>query len=168
MFARFCKLCFIALLFIIFLKYFGFPSLGLYLKKGVMTTTTTEEAADDKVEAPAITICPQNKESNFGWKNSLGSRRLHNGMSFLGIFCSGLEGSELVSCINNNTYSIVESQIDINSSTTYVGQKNISTEISFTPAGKSFTWNGNLKLGRCQNILLGVDSTPNGSGYIQN
>ena len=68
-----------------------------------MVTESTETFPDNKIEAPAITICPQNRESNYGWKNSSETMRNTDMDSFYEIFCSELEGEPLLQCIADNT-----------------------------------------------------------------
>ena len=57
-------------LVLIFLSFFGIPSLEMFLRKNVFISVSKVMSIDDKIVTPAITFCATNKETDLGWKNS--------------------------------------------------------------------------------------------------
>ena len=84
------KLSFSTFLFLFFLIFFGLPSFELYLKKGILVSESTDLSVDDKIAPPAITVCAQNKESDFGWKKNHLSSDMTPNFSFYDTFALNL------------------------------------------------------------------------------
>ena len=78
------KVIVIAILLIVFLRYFGIVSLRKYLDRGVLVKVS-RQANPGGVNAPSITVCPINPENEIGWKNS--SLKLFNNISFIESLC---------------------------------------------------------------------------------
>jgi hypothetical protein len=124
------KLSFVTFLFLLFLIFFGLPSFELYLKKGILVSESTDISVDDTIAPPALTVCAQNKESDFGWKKNLLSSDMNPTFSLYDNFCSELVGDQFVICINDATYSFNETVFDFMLGTTkYTGQGNFTSAI---------------------------------------
>ena len=98
------KELFICLLLIIFLYMFGYPSWKKYQRE--RTVVSEKFRSVEKIEAPAITICPRNNITSMGWKGGIpkGSKT-----EWLAPYCGNNQSFENISkCIQENTYGINE------------------------------------------------------------
>ena len=89
------KLCFVIFLYLLFLIHFGLPSLKLYLKKGILVSESIDVSIDGKIAPPAITICAQNKESDFGWNGLFPASVLLSEHLFIECFALNLRVTNL-------------------------------------------------------------------------
>ena len=144
------KECFILMLIVTFLFLFGYPSWRKYSAGGIITARKMVKV--DKFEAPAVTICPQDKRTKQGWKRAKGNPP-HN---FLEILCNtsdNISYSSLTECIEKKSYkhdevfhyvfyAIERLKIDLLSNHT-----DWKANIGFFPFGKCFTFNSSVLIG---------------------
>ena len=146
-FLALCKFIFIISLFLVFFYNFGLPSFEMYMRKGVIVRVSKDTSLDSKLASPAITFCAGNLEYESGWKNSSQSLSLGDN-SIYGNICPGKEDDQLLSCIDDETYTFDEvillTKID-NDVGKFKG--NFTTDISYAQAGKCFTLKTSRKLG---------------------
>ena len=105
-FVIFFKVSFTLVLFIIFLSFFGIPSLIEYLDKAVFVKISTDSSSEGKVSAPAITICTADPRTGNAWKLSPNISQSSNDSATFSSVCSGLEGSQLINCFKNSTFGL--------------------------------------------------------------
>jgi hypothetical protein len=142
-----CKLVFIISLFLIFFFNFGLPSFEMFMKKGVFIRVSKDTSLDSKLTSPAITFCAGNLDHENGWKNFSQSLSLDKN-SVYGNVCQGKEDDQLVSCIDDRTYTFDEA-ILLTKIDNDVGKfkSNFTTDLSFAQAEKCFTLKTSRKLG---------------------
>ena len=90
-------------LFVIFLIFFGRPSLERYLAQDIMVVQSSQED-EAGVAAPGLTLCPGNTSNNItdgGWRQMRPQPHL---LTFTEAQCSGFNGS-VEECIEERTYS---------------------------------------------------------------
>ena len=100
------KVSFTLVLFIIFLSFFGIPSLIEYLEKAVFVKISTDSSSEGKVSAPAITICTTDPRTGNAWKLSPNISQSSNDSDTFSSVCNGLEGSQLINCFKNSTFGL--------------------------------------------------------------
>ena len=97
------KEIFILILIFLFVYLFGYPSWTRYQSGG--TVTTKKLIKTDKIEAPAVTICPKNNLTTYGWKRTKDVRAFN----VLNHFCNTSNSlEEILKCIELNTYNVGE------------------------------------------------------------
>ena len=88
-------------LFVVFLNMFGIPSLNRFNAKKVLMTSVEEKQGHFSV--PAVTICPMNATSQYGFRKVSSQTSAANGNMVWDI-CKGLKHESIVQCIEENTY----------------------------------------------------------------
>ena len=132
------KVTFVGLLFLLFITFFGYPSLKRYLEGGVLLKVSTTSNPSGGVLLPAITLCPftPNGPYECGWKNNTGVYT-----NVLRAECDKLDdNNDILDCVNNKTYTLEETVK--NAIHSYVDPKSLmnktywSTYLSVTAYGK--------------------------------
>ena len=88
-------------LFVVFWFLFGRQSLNRYNAQKVLVTTEEEQRGTFSV--PAVTICPINVATSFGFRN-LSNQDLMLDGNLVWNTCKGLKQDAIVKCIKENTY----------------------------------------------------------------
>ena len=63
-------------LFAVFLAIFGYPAFKKYLARGVLVQQDTLYSKE--ITPPAITVCPRNQATRYGWKQNISTTSGHN------------------------------------------------------------------------------------------
>ena len=142
------KECFILTLLVTFFLMFGYPSWRKYSAGGIVTARKMTEMG--KIEAPAITVCPQDKLTKQGWKGAKPMRPPH----FLERLCNASDNMSLLSeCIENKSYKLheifqnVSEKIEDFKIDLFSNQTDWKANIGFFPYGKCYTYNSSLLVG---------------------
>ena len=109
-------------------------------------SVSKEISKDDKIKAPAITICALNNETETGWKNS-NSSYSKNASTFESV-CQGVDDALLISCINNGTYDfdeVIKGVMIDNAGSLNKGS--FTEDLTFTMFGKCFTLYADQRVG---------------------
>ena len=141
MFLAFLKVSFILSLVGIFLVLFGIPSLEQYLNQGIFVEISTDTSPDGLVNAPAVTLCPENPDTAVGWKS--GSNVSLAVKSVYDTACSRLNGEKLINCVNNFTYSLDEIMV----SKLKNKKDNVSSDITWAHHGMCHTFMKSDRIG---------------------
>ena len=90
------------ILFLIFLIYFGIPSVERYQDKKVVVTSVNVKT--ENIPSPGITICTMNEQGN-GFKNF----NITPGVAIVRQVCKNETGQDIANCINNETFDFASS-----------------------------------------------------------
>ena len=88
------KVLFILILFVIFLVFFGIPSMIEFQDDGVFIKVSKYYPSDGAVPAPAATICAENPVTGIGWKSAANTST--SAESLFETACEGLDGDALL------------------------------------------------------------------------
>ena len=110
-FYKVSKTAFIGLLAVLFVWYFALPSLILFLKEDSIINYSKMKSKDGRIPPPLITVCPGNVDSTIGWKTDLHPPGKF-AFPFYEKICPNLIGSELISCIDNSTFTLKETILE--------------------------------------------------------
>ena len=91
-----------------------------------MVRVSKEISHDNLLQAPTVTICESNEEYGNDWENSSLSYNA-DGNSFDLDVCGGHEGDLLLSCSNNQTYTLAEIIFDAK-----IGDRVVDLQSNFT------------------------------------
>ena len=97
---------FILLLFVIFVKYFGYKSMMRYLEKNVIEEITVD-TSPMKLPPPALTLC--GIQNNTSWKNDSTERIVGNFETHCN---NSVTATDLKNCVENKTFSLKDTVID--------------------------------------------------------
>ena len=106
-------------LLVIFLVFFGFPSIGKYQKKE--TITVSSEKFTNGIEPPALTILGI-QNSGLGWKTPQDGLDTWNSFKF-DEHCAKLKTTTIEKCVENDTFH----STDVVKSAQYVLSNNINS-----------------------------------------
>ena len=159
-------LSFQLLLFILFLTFFGIPSIKKYLEKETIVISSEEET--NGIEAPAITfVATKTKPYPSGWKSIGKTMMAYHSFSIVE-HCQKINFTDLGTCVSNDTYN----PSDFLRGAKYDGKStsfssNLSSspswteDISDTPNGRHFTLKPTRPITRNNSdlILFNMDTT---------
>ena len=91
-------------LVIILLKYFGLHSWQRF--KEEKTIVTSAEKYLGEISAPSVTVCAQNLKTQIGYKDDFLGAELATSSGIIDEICQGLQGEDIVHCVEENTYNI--------------------------------------------------------------
>ena len=135
------------ILLILFLVFFGIPSVQKYQSKE--TIFISSQKFTNGIEAPAVTFMASNNSTGYGWKtNSSQTSSLMGRYSntFLLDHCKEINQTDLEACISEDSYELTDflTTATFQMLETSFGELNTSSwteDMDTTPNGKYFTWN---------------------------
>ena len=138
------NLLFYCLLLVIFITFFGIPSIQKYLKKETITVYSRE--LTNGIEAPAVTIVAIDLRNGYVWKNKTSHTNSLDGRimgTFLLDHCKEINQTDLEACVANDSFGLT----DILTSATFgVFSKGLNEtawtwDLFNSGYGRYFTWN---------------------------
>ena len=134
------------LLFVLFMVFFGVPSIEKYQRKD--TIFVTSKVSTNGIEAPAVSIIVLN-ENGYGWKANTSQTSSLLGrynMAFLLDHCKEINLTDVEHCIAKNSFELTDfmTTATFKLSPSTVGELNKTSwteDINITPDGRIFTWN---------------------------
>ena len=135
------------LLFVLFMAFFGIPSIEKYRKKE--TIVLSSEKMTNGIEAPAITFVPLDRNTGYGFKkksNQTSSMMNRYTMTFLLDHCQEINQPDLENCISNDSFALTDFLKTASfklavSSFGKLNKSQWSEDILQASNGKMFTWN---------------------------
>ena len=149
------------LLFVLFMAFFGIPSIEQYRKKE--TIFITSEKMTNGIDAPAISLFAVDNNIGYGFKtetnqtNSLMARSTGN---FLWYHCQEIKQNDLNDCISSDSYELTDFlitaiiDIPIKANFGKVNKTLWHEDIGLASNGKVFTWNPQRTITRDWNELI--------------
>ena len=149
------------LLFVLFMVFFGIPSIEQYQKKE--TIFITSEKMTNGFDAPAISLIALDNNIGYGFKtetnqtNSLMARSTGN---FLWYHCQEIKQNDLNDCISSDSYELTDFlitaiiDIPIKANFGKVNKTLWHEDIGLASNGKVFTWNPQRTITRDWNELI--------------
>ena len=96
------KICFSLLLFLTFSFFFGLPAYRKYAAKEIISESKI--IGMEKVRSPALTFCPKNKQTAYGWKNTNKFREPN-----ISLLCETPEtADDIYKCLDEKTYKVTD------------------------------------------------------------
>ena len=134
------------LLFVLFMVFFGVPSIEKYQRKD--TIIVTSKVSTNGIEAPAVSIVVLS-ENGYGWKANTSQTSSLLGrynMAFLLDHCKEINLTDVEHCIAKNSFELTDfmttATFKLSPSTVGELDKTSWTEdVGETPDGRIFTWN---------------------------
>ena len=139
-------------LFVLFWRFFGDPSVEKYLAQETIVISSHEKT--NGIQAPAITIVPfQKKNANIGWKSVERGRENSYWKTFSMLnHCHEINFTSMEVCLENDTiekYEFLNSArfgYDEENSTSLLNDSSWSADVTATFFGKSYTLNISMTL----------------------
>ena len=101
------KAVYVLVLLILFVYLVGYDSVIKYLEEE--TFFSEKKTLSDLSKPPAVTVMVQNLNGHGGWKRNSSSEEGSSDHVFIPMFCNtSQEYSELVDCLNRETFSLEE------------------------------------------------------------
>jgi hypothetical protein len=146
------KLLVQATLVTVFLVFFGIKSWERFEERKVVVTTAEEDHGS--IFAPAVTVCPQNPETQVGLKNwTFNSKTMMDivNSDMAKVVCEGKTYETIEQCIQNEAYNLTDA-VTRTSKGFQSGHDKISDrfwnpEFSYVQAGLCHTLEANLTMG---------------------
>ena len=138
------------LLLVLFMVFFGIPSIEKYQKKDTIFVTSQEST--NGIEAPAVSLITLNATTGYGWKahtNQTNSFQNRFNMAFLLDHCQEINYTNLEYCIANNSFELTDFMTTATFGMTSVGQLNKTSwteDVGITRNGRVYTWNPQRKI----------------------
>ena len=161
------KLVFISILAIIFVMFFGLPSLRIYRTNNTLISEKKVKFMERDV--PAITIAAAEKNSGenapHGWREDLKENGLRD---MTGQFCNkSLDFNETIKCMDEKTFSLSEVVEDVTSlETSLMGEEFWRSDFFNFYFGKVFTLHSLYHLGTDWENSLLLHLNPSMSYYV--
>ena len=134
------------LLFVLFMIFFGYPSIVQYQKQETIITST--EKKTNGIEAPAVTIVTNNNITGYGYKtktNTTSSMACRFTMTCLLDHCQEINQPDLGKCMFNDSFALT----DFLTTASYVWRESTMGKVNLTQwtedvgsvnNGRVFTW----------------------------
>ena len=167
MYNRACKLIFVVILLVLFVKFFGYPS---YIKYSARKTLIVEEKVQFRSESPpAITISAgRRSEGSFshGWKVD-SSIYLPAG-NIMETVCNKFDNiNDTLACIEEKTFNFSDIIENANSGNIELNKAELwKREISYFWYGATLTLNGSYELGTQYSNALNININPTYIYYV--
>ena len=135
------------LLLVLFMVFFGIPSIQKYQSKETIFISTREFT--NGIEAPAVTVLALKNDTSYGWKsksNQTASLMARHTNTFVLDHCKEINQTDLETCISGDTFGLTDflttATFGISKSSMNVLNRSSWTEdMDSTANGKYFTWN---------------------------
>ena len=134
-----------ALLLVLFMIFFGIPSIQKYQKKE--TISISSRKMTNGFEAPAITILALHNTTVYGWKtksNETSSIMGRYTYTFLLDHCKEINQTDIEACISEDAYGLTDlltnARFEVNP-TADLNTSSWTWDMTTTANGRHFTWN---------------------------
>ena len=144
--ASFMEMSVYGLLLVLFMVFFGIPSVQKYQSKE--TISLSSEKLTNGIEAPAVTLFALNNNTGYGWKSKTNQTSSVNGRythTFLLDHCKEINQTDLAACISNDSFALTDflKTATFQMKGSSLNEKNTSywrEDIDITADGRHFTW----------------------------
>ena len=134
------------LLLVLFMVFFGIPSIQKYQSKETIFISTREFT--NGIEAPAITVLALKNDTSYGWKsksNQTASLMARHTYTFVLDHCKEINQTDLETCISGDTFGLTDflttATFGISESSMNVLNRSSWTEdMDSTANGRYYTW----------------------------
>ena len=135
-------------LLVILLKYFGLQSWQRFKEEKTILTSAEKDLGE--ISAPSVTVCVQNPKTQFGYKDDSLGGKLVTSSEIIGKICQGLQGEEIVRCLEEKSYNLLTAVIQASKGFL---EDTIPTDTRFWKAEFSSGRDGPLELNKTQTHL---------------
>ena len=135
------------LLLVLFMVFFGIPSVQQYLNKETIFISSRKYT--NGIEAPAVTFIALNSMTGYGWKsetNQTSSLMGRYTMTFLLDHCKEINQTDLEACVSEDSYEMTDFLTTatfqmIETSFMELNTSSWTADMDTTANGRHFTWN---------------------------
>ena len=150
-------------LLVILLKYFGLQSWQRF--KEEKTVVTSAEKNLGEISAPSVTVCVENPKTQMGYKDDFLESELASSSGIIGQICQGLQGEDIVRCLEEKTYNIStvvkQASKGVSGGTNRTDTRFWNADFSSASEGMCYQLEANMTLGTDQEtdvLLISLNS----------
>lgn len=145
--SSFMEMSLYGLLLVLFLVFFGIPSVQKYQSKETIILSSRKWT--NGIEAPAVTLVALNNNTGYGWKTKTNQTSSLTGRytnTFLLDHCKEINQTDIGTCISDDSYGLTDFLTTatfqyLESSLNELNMSSWTSDIDTTANGKHFTWN---------------------------